>query len=137
MHRLRLLLWPAGAVVGIAAEWTFFGWDDPRRWAPDLVTGWTLIACGLVAWSRRPESRSGALMAATGFSWFLGNFATTGFASVDWLAAHALYVYRGPLFQLLVTYPSGRVSSRSPPSRSTTPTPATSWCGGRSARKRP
>ena len=112
MRWFRLLLWPAGAAVGIAAEWTLFGWDDPRHWVPDLVTGWTLIACGLVAWSRRPESRSGALMAATGFSWFLGNFANTGLAPVDWLAAHALYVYRGPLIHLLVTYPSGRLSAR-------------------------
>jgi signal transduction histidine kinase len=51
-------------------------------------------------------------MAATGFSWFLGNFATSGLAVVDWLGAHALYVYRGPLIHLLVTYPSGRLSSR-------------------------
>jgi signal transduction histidine kinase len=112
MRWFRLLLWPAGAALGIAAEWVFFGWGDPRHWVPDLITGWSLIACGLVAWSRRPESRSGALMAATGFSWFLGNFATTGIAPVDWLGAQALFVYRGPLIHLLVTYPSGRLSSR-------------------------
>jgi signal transduction histidine kinase len=112
MRWFRLLLWPAGAVFGIAAEWIFFGWGEPRHWVPDLVTGWTLIGCGLVAWLRRPESRSGALMAATGFSWFLGNFATAGVAPVDWLGAHALFVYRGPLIHLLVTYPSGRLSSR-------------------------
>jgi signal transduction histidine kinase len=112
MRWFQLLLWPAGAVLGIAAEWISFGWGDARHWVPDLITGWTLIACGLVAWSRRPDSRSGALMAATGFSWFLGNFATSGLAVVDWLGAHALYVYRGPLIHLLVTYPSGRLSSR-------------------------
>jgi signal transduction histidine kinase len=112
MRWLRLLLWPAGALLGIAAEWIFFGWGDPRHWVPDLITGWTLIACGLIAWSRRPDSRSGALMAATGFSWFIGNFATTGITAVDWLAAHGLYAYRGPLIHLLVAYPSGRPSSR-------------------------
>jgi signal transduction histidine kinase len=112
MRWFRLLLWPAGALFGIAAEWIFFGWDDPRHWVPDLLTGWSLIACGLVAWSRRPESRSGALMTATGFGWFLGNFATSGIAPLDWLGAHALYVYRGPLVHLLVTYPSGRLVSR-------------------------
>lgn len=111
MRWFRLLLWPAGALFGIAAEWIFFGWGDPRNWVPDLVTGWTLIACGLVAWSRRPDSRSGPLMAATGFSWFLGNFATSGVDPVDWLGAHALYLYRGPLVHLLVTYPRGRLSS--------------------------
>ena len=51
-------------------------------------------------------------MAATGFAWFFGNFATTGVEPVDWVGAHALYLYRGPLVHLLVTYPSGRVSSR-------------------------
>jgi signal transduction histidine kinase len=112
MRRFRLLLWPAGAALGIAAEWISFGGVAPRHWVPDLVTGWTLIACGLVAWSRRPESRIGALMAATGLSWFLGNFATGGAAPVDWVGAHALYLYRGPLIHLLVAYPSGRLSSR-------------------------
>jgi signal transduction histidine kinase len=112
MRWFRLLLWPAGAAFGIAAEWIFFGWGDPREWVPDLVTGWTLIACGLVAWSRRPESRSGALMTATGFGWFFGNFAASGVASVDWLGAHVLYLYRGPLVHLLVTYPRGRLASR-------------------------
>jgi signal transduction histidine kinase len=101
MRSLRALLWPAGALLGLGAEWVAFGWDDPRHWIPDLVTGWTLIACGLVAWSRRGDSLSGPLLAATGFSWFLGNFATG-----------ALYLYRGPLVHLLVTYPSGRPSSR-------------------------
>jgi signal transduction histidine kinase len=112
MRWFRLLLWPAGAAFGIAAEWIFFGWGDPRHWVPDLATGWTLIACGLVAWSRRPESKSGALLTATGFSWFLGNFANAGVGPLDWLGAHALYVYRGPLVHLLITYPSGRLVSR-------------------------
>ena len=48
-----LLLWPAGAVVGIAAEWRLYGWADPGDWVPDLLTGWTMIACGLAGWSRR------------------------------------------------------------------------------------
>ena len=112
MRWLRLLLWPAGAALGLAAEWISFGWDDPRHCVPDVVTGWTLIGCGLVAWSRRPESRSGALLTVTGFAWFLGNFAASEIASVAWLGAHALYFYRGPLVHLLVTYPRGRLASR-------------------------
>jgi hypothetical protein len=94
VRRLLQLLWVVGAVFGVVAEWISFGWSDPRHWVPDLVTGWTLIACGLVAWSRRSESRSGALMTATGFSWFFGNFASLGAAPLDWLAAHALFLYR-------------------------------------------
>ena len=101
MRRLRLLLWPAGAAVGIAAEWVYFGWDEPADWAPDLVTGWSLIACGLIAWSRWPESRSGALMTATGFAWFAANF-----------SSQALYLHRGPLVHLVLAYPDGRLRGR-------------------------
>ena len=112
MRRVRLLLWPTGVGLGLFAEWIAFGWDDPRHWVPDLVTGWTLIACGLVAWSRRTESRSGPIMTAVGFSWFCGNFAGSDVGSIAWVGAHAVYLYRGPLVHLLVTYPSGRLSSR-------------------------
>jgi hypothetical protein len=35
---VRLLLWSAGAVAGIAAEWRLYGWADARDWAPDLLT---------------------------------------------------------------------------------------------------
>jgi signal transduction histidine kinase len=112
MRLFRFALWPAGAALGILAEQAYFGWGDARHWIPDLVTGWSLIACGLVGWSRRPESRSGALMAATGFAWFAGNFATVGPGPLDWLAAHGLYLYRGPLFHLVLSYPRGRLAGR-------------------------
>jgi signal transduction histidine kinase len=112
MRRSLLLLWPAGAALGIAAEWTYFGWGEPRDWVPDLVTGWSLIACGVIAWSRLPDNPTGALMAATGFTWFAGNFQTTGLAGIDWLAAHALYLHRGPLVHLVLSYPSGRPAGR-------------------------
>src|SRR5215212_764116 len=99
MRAFRLWLWPAGAVVGIAAEQVYFGWDDTGDWLPDLLTGWTLIACGLVGWSRRPESRSGPLLAATGFAWFAANLA----------GDDALYLHRGLLIHLVLSYPSGRL----------------------------
>jgi signal transduction histidine kinase len=112
MRRVRLLLWVAGASVGVAAEWIYFGWSDPGDWVPDLAVGWTLIASGLVGWSRRPQSRSGALMTATGFAWFAANFTTTGLSSVDWLGDQALYLHRGPLVHLVLSYPRGRLAGR-------------------------
>jgi signal transduction histidine kinase len=107
-----LLLWPAAAVVGLTAEWRLYGWADPRDWVPDLLTGWTMIACGLAGWSRRPQSRAGALLAAAGFAWFAPNFAATGVTALAWLSAHALYLHRGPLVQLVLTYPTGRAARR-------------------------
>jgi signal transduction histidine kinase len=107
-----LLLWPAGVVAGLAAEWRLYGWADPGGWVPDLLTGWCLIGCGLAGWARRPQSRSGALLAAAGFAWFVPDFASAGVALLGWLSAHALYLHRGPLVQLVLTYPRGRVRGR-------------------------
>jgi signal transduction histidine kinase len=100
MRWLRLALWPAGLLLGIAAEsgaWT----DDPGGATLDLAVGLLMIGLGLVAWQRRQSSAVGPLMAASGFAWFLGNF-----------AAWALYLHRGPLVHLVVSYPSGRLRSR-------------------------
>jgi signal transduction histidine kinase len=94
------------------AEWIAFDWTDPAQWIPDLVVGWTFIGCGLIATARRPDNRSGALMVGAGFTWFLGNFADVDVGLLAWVAAHGVYVHRGPLIHLILTYPSGRVSSR-------------------------
>jgi signal transduction histidine kinase len=112
MVRQRGLVGLAGVALGLTAEWVGFGWSDPRHWLPDLAVGWTFIGCGLIGWGRRPESRTGPLLAATGFTWFVGNFASVGVAAVAWAAAHLVYLYRGPLVQLVVAYPSGRPGSR-------------------------
>jgi signal transduction histidine kinase len=112
MARRLGLVGLAGVALGLTAEWVGFGWADPRHWIPDLAVGWTLIGCGLIAWSRRAESRAGPLLAATGFTWFVGNFAQVGVAAVAWVAAHLVYLHRGPLVQLVLTYPSGRPTSR-------------------------
>jgi signal transduction histidine kinase len=112
MVRRRGLVGLAGVALGLAAEWGGFGWGDPRHWIPDLAVGWTFIGCGLVAWALRSESRAGPLLAATGFTWFLGNFVNAGMAALAWVAAHLVYLHRGPLVQLVLTYPSGRPGSR-------------------------
>ena len=52
------------------------------------------------------------LLTATGLAWFVPNFAASGVALVAWLAAHALYLHRGPLVQFLVSYPRGRPRGR-------------------------
>ena len=111
-RRLPWLLGPAGAILGFGAEWALYGWAVPRQWVPDLLVGWCLIGCGLAAWLLRPRMRSGALMAATGFAWFAPSFTGSNIAAVSWLSAHALYLYRGPLVHLVLSFPSGRSSRR-------------------------
>jgi len=106
------LLALAGVAVGVAAEWVGIDWSEPGQWIRDLAVGWTFIGCGLIAAWKRPESRSGWLMVATGFTWFLGNFSEVGVPAIAWVAAHAVYLHRGPLVHLLLSYPSGRTTSR-------------------------
>jgi signal transduction histidine kinase len=42
----------------------------------------------------------------------VGNFARAGVGAAAWVAAHLVYLHRGPLVQLVLTYPSGRSGSR-------------------------
>jgi signal transduction histidine kinase len=99
MRPLRFALLPLGLALGLAAEWASS--DRLGLELADLAVGWLLIGCGLVAWERRPESRVGPLMALAGGTWFLGNF---------WAAA--LYLHRGPLVHLHLSYPTGRLPTR-------------------------
>ncbi len=110
--RFRLVLIPAGVALGLAAESVQFGLNDPAHWIPDLAVGWVFIACGLIVSDRRTGNRSGPLMAAIGFAWFLGNFSHTGVVAIDWASAHVAYLYLGPLGHLLLAYPSGQTSAR-------------------------
>jgi signal transduction histidine kinase len=102
----------AGVAFGVAAEWVGIGWSEPLEWIPDLAVGWIFIGCGLIATWKRLESRVGWLMVATGFMWFLGNFSEVDVPAIAWIAAHAVYLHRGPLVHILLSYPSGRTTSR-------------------------
>jgi hypothetical protein len=116
----RLVI-PAGIAFGLVAEWTALRRPDfaqpadaaeLRLAAADLVVGAVLIACGWTCWSRRPESRVGPLLAAAGFAWFLGTFATSTLESAADFGALFVTLHRGPLVHALIAYPTGRCSNR-------------------------
>src|SRR5262249_18116482 len=67
----------------------------------DAVAGFAIVFLGLSAWSRRPRTAVGPIMAASGFTWFLGT-----------LWSPALYLHRGPLAHLMLPVPDGRLSAR-------------------------
>src|SRR4029453_4523884 len=91
----------AGLAIAVAAEAATYLPEEPGLAAGDAVVGLAFLGLGMVAWQRRLSSRSGLLMAATGFAWFAGSF-----------AGGALVLHRGPLVHLLVGYPQGRLRSR-------------------------
>jgi signal transduction histidine kinase len=99
VRSLRLALLLLGVAFGLVAEWAA-GFEGAEA-AADLAVGFVLVACGALAWDRRPESRVGALMSLAGFTWFLGT-----------LVEQALYLHRGPLVHLHLSYPTGRLPTR-------------------------
>src|ERR687892_2170659 len=101
MRLLRLGLLLGAVALAAAAEWVSYEAGDIELVVADAVVGLVLVTCGLVAWERRGESRVGPLMALAGFTWFAGNF-----------GEGALYLHRGPLVHLHISYPTGRLRRR-------------------------
>jgi signal transduction histidine kinase len=93
------LLAAASLVAAIGAE-ADGGVEMPER-VGDLAAGLALLGGGVIASIRRPHAGAGPLMFATGVTWFAGD-----------LWSPLLYAHRGPLVHLLLTYPTGRTSSR-------------------------
>jgi signal transduction histidine kinase len=96
----RFLPWALLAALGLAAESRLYAWSNPGLWLPDLLTGWCLAGCGLIAWTRRKHG-PGALLVAAGAAWFAGNFTPL-----------LLELHRGPLVQLVLAYPHARPRRR-------------------------
>jgi hypothetical protein len=69
--RLRLALAVVALVAGLVNAALLVRADDrPRSLAYLLITvvgvSWSFVGAGLVAWTRRPTNRTGALMVAVG-----------------------------------------------------------------------
>ena len=101
MRPFRLVLLTLGIAFGVVAEWASPAEGELDLVVADFTVGCVLIACGIVAWDRRPKSLVGAMMSLAGLSWFLGT-----------LWAPALFLHRGPLVHLVLSYPSGRATTR-------------------------
>ena len=102
LRLFRLALAPAGIGLGLLVEWsTYDSSVGHTLTGADFAVGCVLICGGVAAWDRRPESRVGIVMLLAGATWFLGT-----------LASPLLYLHRGPLVQLHLSYPTGRLRSR-------------------------
>ena len=91
-----------------------FGGESLAAASVLLGVGWSLMACGVAAWARRPASRFGPLLVAAGAAWFLLEFNNPGVGSpviftiglVTSAACPALVAHAA------LAYPGGRVSRR-------------------------
>jgi hypothetical protein len=77
------------------------------------LIGGSFAACGLIAWHRRPDSRSGLLMTAAGFGFFLFPLLSQIHApAVQTLAMLVNDFWTIPFVALLLTYVTGGACTR-------------------------
>lgn len=115
-RRIFLLSGGLLAGVGAAIALVWGGYEVPvELLAPTLVlnlaVGWSFIGVGLAAWSRRPDSRTGLLMVLLGFAVFarlsVAIASDAGFSVGVVMGS----VYLSLLVHLLVSFPSGRLTT--------------------------
>ena len=109
--RHLIALGAVGILLGAIAIAVAFRLPDAARWGPDLLVGWALIGAGLTGLHRLPDNAVSWLVVATGMLWFAGNFASLGHPVVEWIAAQALFLHRGPLIHAVLAFPSGHLRS--------------------------
>jgi PAS domain S-box-containing protein len=115
--RLWLFVVPVGVAVGSAASGLILlsdHQDFPGLQAVlNALIGGSFIAAGLIARTRRPDNRTGLLLIAVGFSWFVSMGLLGSNASLPWTVGVAIAaIPAGFLIHLLIAYPSGRLQSR-------------------------
>jgi signal transduction histidine kinase len=76
------------------------------------VLGWSFVGTGLYAWWRRPDNRSGPLMAAVGFLWFLAPLRFSDSQAVFAVGALTNSLPIAALAHLILAFPKGRLESR-------------------------
>ena len=121
--RLRLALALAAVVAGLVnvALLLWAGDDRGESLAYLLITivgvGWSFVGAGLVAWSRRPENRTGALMVAVGLAQLLNGLLFNGVILAREPVAFVLWFLlatlpEGVLGHLIAVFPDGRATTR-------------------------
>ena len=108
---LWVVLWAAGAAAQAAALWPLLSGDSAPG-ASDLIfrlTGGSFIAAGLIAWQRRPANRTGILMVATGFLFFVSPLVTQADSSIAGTVGLLMTDYWTIFFVVLIlVFPEGR-----------------------------
>ena len=118
MSRTRELiaaLWAACIAATVTGFLLLFDGAEDVTWTAlvNHAVGCSFIACGLIAWQRRPDSRTGALMTATGFLYQATVLFGDTDSSVLFTLGEALGIaWLVPFAALVLGYPSGRLSAR-------------------------
>src|SRR5262249_32786215 len=114
-QRLLIAAWSvalAAAAAAMALVLSRSHEDDPAARAGLIVgVGLIFVGCGLVAMVRRPDNRTGFLMALVGYFFFLSALADANNATVYTIGvALSLLVY-GAFAHLILSFPTGRLET--------------------------
>ncbi len=112
----RAVLQLAVAAVLLGAVELVVLLDGPLRprWLSLLipVTAGAYVVAGVVAWLRRRSSDIGALLVSGGFIWLAAGFGNAGVPALIALGAVSATVPLAVIVHLLVSFPSGRLTTR-------------------------
>ncbi len=78
----------------------------------DTAFGLVFVTAGLIAWERRPEVRSGPLLALAGALWFVGSYAPTSLVPASSLGFAFERYYDLVLAYLALSFPDVALSAR-------------------------
>jgi signal transduction histidine kinase len=109
------VLWPLGAAAELAALVLLFrsSGDVTAVDAINRAVGGSFIACGLIAWQRRPENGTGMLMTLVGFLFLAEPLLVEVDSSVAYtLGQVAANWWVIPFAALVLGFPSGRLATR-------------------------
>src|SRR3954452_24375516 len=116
LRRALIGLAIAGLALGLAALALVTASDrerDSTAWIVLALTlGWSFSGAGIYAWWRRPENRTGPLMALVGFTWFLGALTSSDAAWAYTIGLLPSSLWVGALVHMLAVFPSGRIEGR-------------------------
>jgi PAS domain S-box-containing protein len=117
MTRRRWLVYALGGLVagGLALTLVLTSDHETRpvvTLAFGLLLGWSFILAGSLAALRRPENRTGLLLALVGYTWFVGAVSEANdsllFTVGQWLQPVVIAAF----VHLVIAYPRGRLGSR-------------------------
>ena len=73
------------------------------------LIGWAFAATGLIAWSRRPENRTGRRLVAVSLAWFAGSWGIANGSVLYTIGQVSGALVLASVVHLLLAYPSGRL----------------------------
>ena len=98
----------------MAAAAVAFGANvSPIQIAADQIVGLAYIGAGTVAWARRPHNQIGPVLLLAAVTWYIASFQVSDLPVVAALSFSLAWVVNAVAAYLLLSYPEGRLFSRS------------------------